>query len=121
MGHIFFAQYYMNFVEYCFRAHYHGRPRLPEKWLYFTDAWFEHLPEKDEEFLAYVFSDRYENSFEGCVDYGRQPYKDCPKHLWHRPQENNTSYNRARLFRLEYDFAVAAGITNKTGRVDLYY
>lgn len=109
MSHVFFKQYYMDFVEYCFRAHYQGRNRLPDVWLNFINTWFEHISEEDEAFLAFVFSDRFKRAFDGCTEYA-EPQQEC-----------DTARNKMRLFRLEKDFAVTGGLTRESANTDMWY
>lgn len=104
MGRIYFKQYYTNFVEYCFRAHFYERKRLPEEWKEFTDEWFEEQTDEDIEFMSFVFDKRFNTTMAGCENYGVLSAQDRYGTIFDE--------NARRLFQLEQDFAVRGGLTS---------
>lgn len=88
--------YYTTLVEHYFRlALRHSSASSPtaQKWLIFTQKWFNALPIEDRALIESVFSDR-KKSF--LVAYKGLPF-----------------YSKQKLDLLEKRFAIAANLCNK--------
>lgn len=100
MGQIYFRQFYTPLVEHCLRVVIAEKKPfgLRQDWIDFATKWVENLSDSDRNFVTFVFSKEYFNSYEGLSCY--EPYESYL--LKHR-----------RLFELERDFAVKGGLISE--------
>lgn len=104
MGRIYFRQYYTPLVEEYLRTVVRKRKLnfIPIKWRKFTTNWIEHLSDEDRNFIKFVFHADHYNSYVGVLSY-------CPQ------EQFLLKYRR--LYDLERQFAIDAGLLTTGGRV----
>lgn len=113
MGRIRFFQVYTTLVEHylkqAIRFEYVGEDRAKE-WHSFTKKWLGMIPEEDNDFLCFVFQQRYFRRDFGLYDFVAPDHKELDKQV-------NYDMNFKRLFELEKKFALDAGLIGE-GDVD---
>lgn len=104
MGRIYFRQYYTPLVEQYLKTIVRNSKlkTIPVKWRRFTSNWIEQLSEKDKDFVRFVFRADHYNSYVGVLSY-------CP--------EEQFLLKYRKLFDLERQFAIDAGLLSTGGRI----
>lgn len=98
MGRIYFRTFYTELVEHYLRMvirYTTVSKGSSQHWFDFAKKWFNDLPDKDREFLEFIFSKDFYNTTEGLY---------CYKRGW------SMETKRAHLAELERNFALKSEI-----------
>lgn len=101
-----FYRVYTNLVEHYLRQavrYEHVGKEKAQDWHKFTKTWLSFLPDEDREFLQFVFSIDFHRTDFALYEYVGKGNEELPKPA-------NYDLNRNKLYELERQFAVHAGL-----------